>query len=150
MTGLANDEKQPLLEKDAVEDEDHDAKTLEPVDPDPAATPPRPPAFSWRTRILYLLLMVAVLWLVLQKTGPKPKPKVVYANRYSNEFKFRPAASPIITETLKDGRKRVRGAAPTTSKPPLPKPTKSKTKKGKTRSGKKKQAIGKKVKGKGK
>ncbi|KAJ6544392.1 hypothetical protein B0H19DRAFT_1238831 [Mycena capillaripes] len=98
----------------------------------------------------YLLLMVAVLWLVLQKIGPKPKPKVVYAKRYSNEFKFRPAASPNITEMLKDGRKRLRGAAPTTSKPPLPKPIRSKTKKGKTRSGKKKQVVGKKVKGKGK
>ncbi|KAJ7466876.1 hypothetical protein FB451DRAFT_1178141 [Mycena latifolia] len=143
MTGLTNDsdEKQPLLEKDAVEDEDHDAKTLEPVDPDPAATPPRPPALSWRTRILYLLLMVAVLWLVLQKTGPKPKPKVVYANRYSNEFKFRPAASPIITETLKDGRKRQAAPAKTHQ---------VEKKNGKTRPGKKKKAIGKKVKGKGK
>ncbi|KAJ7104727.1 hypothetical protein C8R44DRAFT_807768, partial [Mycena epipterygia] len=56
--------------------------------------------------------MVAVLWLVLQKTGPKPKPEVVYANRYSSEFNSA-AASPIITETLKDGRKRVRNAAPT-------------------------------------
>ncbi|KAJ7260793.1 hypothetical protein C8J57DRAFT_1636963 [Mycena rebaudengoi] len=84
---------------DTVEDEDHDAKTLEPVDPDPAATPPRPPALSWRTRILYLLLMVAVLWLVLQKTGPW--------------FKFRPAASPITTKTLKDGWKRQAAAAKT-------------------------------------
>ncbi|KAJ7767907.1 hypothetical protein DFH07DRAFT_808083 [Mycena maculata] len=56
------------------------------------------------------------------EAGPKPKPKVIYANRYSNELKFRPADSPIITETLKDGWKRVPGAAPTTSKPPLPKP----------------------------
>ncbi|KAJ7085310.1 hypothetical protein C8R44DRAFT_862200 [Mycena epipterygia] len=113
MTGLTNDvdEKQPLLEKDAVEDEDHDAKALEPVDPDPATTPPWPLALFWRTCILYLLLMVAVLWVVLQKTGPKPKPKVVYANRYSNEFKFRPAVSRIITETLKDGLKRVRGCS---------------------------------------
>lgn len=32
--------------------------------------------------------------------------------RYSDEFKFRPAASPVITETLKDGRIRLRGASP--------------------------------------
>lgn len=33
--------------------------------------------------------------------------------RYSKDFKFRPAASPVITEKLQDGRTRVRGAAPT-------------------------------------
>jgi hypothetical protein len=33
--------------------------------------------------------------------------------RYSKEFKFRPAASPVITERLKDGRVRLRGAQPT-------------------------------------
>lgn len=32
--------------------------------------------------------------------------------RYSDEFKYRPAASPVITETLKDGRIRIRGANP--------------------------------------
>ncbi|KAF8630807.1 hypothetical protein AX15_002709 [Amanita polypyramis BW_CC] len=56
------------------------------------------------------------------------KPKVVHANRYSKEHKFRPAASPIITETLKDGRVRVRGAEPTMSIPPKPKPTTAKRK----------------------
>lgn len=32
--------------------------------------------------------------------------------RYSEEFRFRPAASPVITEYLKDGRIRLRGANP--------------------------------------
>lgn len=31
---------------------------------------------------------------------------------YSNEHKYRPAASPVVTEILKDGRKRLRGANP--------------------------------------
>lgn len=31
---------------------------------------------------------------------------------YSEEHRYRPAASPIITETLPDGRLRVRGASP--------------------------------------
>jgi len=31
---------------------------------------------------------------------------------YSEEFKYRPAASPVITEYLKDGRIRLRGASP--------------------------------------
>jgi len=30
---------------------------------------------------------------------------------YSDEFKYRPAASPVITEYLKDGRIRIRGAS---------------------------------------
>lgn len=30
---------------------------------------------------------------------------------YSDEFKYRPAASPVITEHLKDGRIRLRGAS---------------------------------------
>lgn len=32
--------------------------------------------------------------------------------RYSDEHKYRPAASPVITETLADGRIRLRGANP--------------------------------------
>jgi hypothetical protein len=32
--------------------------------------------------------------------------------RYSEEFKYRPAESPVITEYLKDGRMRLRGASP--------------------------------------
>ena len=31
--------------------------------------------------------------------------------RYSDEFKYRPAASPVITDYLKDGRIRLRGAS---------------------------------------
>lgn len=33
------------------------------------------------------------------------------ARSYSDEFKYRPAASPVITEYLKDGRIRIRGAS---------------------------------------
>lgn len=33
-------------------------------------------------------------------------------HRYSDEYKYRPAASPVITETLPDGRIRLRGASP--------------------------------------
>ena len=32
-------------------------------------------------------------------------------DRYNDEFKYRPAASPVITEYLKDGRMRLRGAS---------------------------------------
>ncbi|KAJ6479562.1 hypothetical protein C8R45DRAFT_793729, partial [Mycena sanguinolenta] len=57
---------------------------------------------------------------------------------YSKEYKYRPAASPIITETLKDGRLRGYGAAPTTSATPTP------TKR--VKYGKKKKGTGKKRK----
>lgn len=42
--------------------------------------------------------------------------------RYSKEHKYRPAASPILTETLHDGRTRIRGAAPTATPQPFTKP----------------------------
>lgn len=54
--------------------------------------------------------------------------------RYSKDHKFRPAASPVITETLRDGRVRVRGAHPTPTE--LPKPLKKQASTGKV-SGKK-------------
>ena len=38
--------------------------------------------------------------------------KIKADGRYSEEFKYRPAASPVITEYLKDGRIRLRGANP--------------------------------------
>ncbi len=42
---------------------------------------------------------------------------VISICRYSKEHKYRPAASPIITETLRDGRIRLRGAIPPTATP---------------------------------
>jgi hypothetical protein len=42
--------------------------------------------------------------------------------RYSEQYRFRPAASPIITETLPDGRKKVRGGRHGDDIP-MPKPT---------------------------
>ena len=45
---------------------------------------------------------------------------LIFLSRYSKEHKFRPAASPIITETLRDGRVRIRGAAPTITPEPEP------------------------------
>lgn len=37
---------------------------------------------------------------------------LILADRYSDEFRYRPAESPVITEYLKDGRIRLRGAHP--------------------------------------
>ena len=39
-------------------------------------------------------------------------PKTPLTGRYSEEHRYRPAASPVITEYLKDGRIRLRGASP--------------------------------------
>ncbi|KAJ7239166.1 hypothetical protein B0H12DRAFT_1136314 [Mycena haematopus] len=97
----------------------------------------------WKRGAL-LLSIVLCFWLAYQLQHRTGTPKIVYANRYSKEFKYRPAASPIITETLKDGRVRLRGAAPTTSATPMPTPTKKpKVKYGKKkRTGKKKPNRG--------
>ncbi|KAK7037300.1 hypothetical protein VNI00_011291 [Paramarasmius palmivorus] len=111
-----------------------------------------PPTSSLKKRILFLLVIGVFVWLAFfSKHSPfaKKKPEVIYAKRYSKEFKFRPAASPVITETLKDGRVRIRGAEP--SKLSTPTPTPSPKVKGKKK-GKKKSTTrkrkGKKVAGK--
>ncbi|KAJ9117135.1 hypothetical protein QFC24_006594 [Naganishia onofrii] len=76
---------------------------------------PKPRFLSSRAmkRLLLLLLAVgAVVGFQQGWFGGKAKPNVIYASRYSDEYKFRPAASPVITETLPDGRIRLRGASP--------------------------------------
>ncbi|KAF8139287.1 hypothetical protein K438DRAFT_1442844, partial [Mycena galopus ATCC 62051] len=66
----------------------------------------------WKRAGLILSIFIA-FYLAYQLQRPSGPPKIVHASRYSKEHKYRPAASPIITETLKDGRVRLRGAAPT-------------------------------------
>lgn len=104
---------------------------------DPRFNPPTP---SWWKRALLILFIIVMFWLSLslrasmQKGAQSP---IIHAHRcaqrssvpcsflprhrgvltalflrYSKEYKHRPAASPIIYEKLKDGRTRVRGAAP--------------------------------------
>ncbi|TCD63947.1 hypothetical protein EIP91_004757 [Steccherinum ochraceum] len=74
-----------------------------------------PPAPSLWKRVALLITIVALFYIALKmRIGllQQPEPPVVHAQRYSKEYKFRPAASPIVTERLKDGRVRVRGAHP--------------------------------------
>ncbi|THU90555.1 hypothetical protein K435DRAFT_968628 [Dendrothele bispora CBS 962.96] len=89
--------------------------------------------------VIGLMLLFASNSLYSNWIRPR-KPQILHAQRYSKEYKFRPAASPIITESLKDGRLRVRGAGPTESPEPKPTPSAKKTKKskGKTRRTKRK------------
>ncbi|KAK4689856.1 hypothetical protein P7C73_g223, partial [Tremellales sp. Uapishka_1] len=90
------------------------------------------PAPAWWKRGLLVLFVLFLGWLTvhLGSLGTK-KPEIIYASRYvpvpslptppsaigneprsySDEFKYRPAASPVITEYLKDGRVRLRGAS---------------------------------------
>ncbi|KAI9056771.1 hypothetical protein FKP32DRAFT_1638628 [Trametes sanguinea] len=82
------------------------------LEEDPRFNPPTPSA--WK-RVALILFMLACLWIGFKlRTSivEEQQPKVIHASRYSKEYKFRPAASPVITERLKDGRVRVRGAAP--------------------------------------
>ncbi|KAF9045561.1 hypothetical protein BJ165DRAFT_1346668 [Panaeolus papilionaceus] len=144
------DENQPLLDK-----EEHSSREGSPEREDteePAADPRfnQPPPALWK-RLALIGFVAFLFWAALLLRGnllkAKRKPQIIYASRYSKEHKFRPAASPIITETLKDGRIRLRGATPTPPPVAEPVPTKkkrttkrkpgSKKRKAKTNAGKK-------------
>ena len=146
------EEKEPLLSNSesssatlsrspSPESESESESESEPTD----ARFNQPPAS--RLKRTFLLMFLALLFCLmctsLLDTKRKPK-KVIHASRsvvfwtwlfsalananlltkrYSKDYKFRPAASPIVTETLKDGRVRLRGALPTpTTTPPVVKP----------------------------
>ncbi|KAI0788247.1 hypothetical protein C8Q74DRAFT_1256895 [Fomes fomentarius] len=82
---------------------------------DPRFNPPTPS--PWK-RLALIVFLFILLWAGLKLRlnaldyGAE-EAKVVHATRYSKDYKFRPAASPVITEQLKDGRVRLRGAQPT-------------------------------------
>jgi len=78
---------------------------------DPRFNPPTPSV--WK-RVALVVVVFVLFWLAFSMRAPlQREQRVVHAQRYSNEFKYRPAASPIVTEKLKDGRQRIRGAQPT-------------------------------------
>lgn len=66
---------------------------------------------TWK-RVALLVFTFMLFWMAFRMrfTFGTPEP-VVHANRYSKSFKYRPAASPIITSKLPDGRVKVRGDA---------------------------------------
>ncbi|KAL1700080.1 hypothetical protein EV121DRAFT_214897 [Schizophyllum commune] len=156
------EEKQPLVEKDADakdgyasdsdgdehrSDEESDEDTAhrqrvreerkrmeDALAKDERFTRPAVPVWK-RAGLLVALGLLVWAALALREYANRP-PTIIYASRYSEEYKYRPAASPIITETLRDGRLRVRGAAPTTSIKPTPTQTAT-SKPGRKRRGKK-------------
>ncbi|KAI0090174.1 hypothetical protein BDY19DRAFT_905224 [Irpex rosettiformis] len=69
---------------------------------DPRFNPPTP---SIWTRLALVVLVIILFWfgVNMRKEMARPPPEV-QALRYSNEFQYRPAASPVITETLADGQ----------------------------------------------
>ncbi|KIJ10322.1 hypothetical protein PAXINDRAFT_172189 [Paxillus involutus ATCC 200175] len=88
---------------------DHDEHRAAPLDP--RFNPP-PPAV-WK-RVALIAFIIFLFWLSFTfRQSKNVEPNVVHASRYSKEFKYRPAASPIVTERLKDGRTRLRGDYPT-------------------------------------
>ncbi|KAG7446858.1 uncharacterized protein BT62DRAFT_919424 [Guyanagaster necrorhizus] len=110
----------------AIEDERDSKQPPESKSEEDADENPPPPTQSSRLkRIAFLIFVGFFFWLAYaarQRHLARQK-KIVYATRYSNEFKFRPAASPIITETLKGGGTRLRGANPTATSRTTPTPT---------------------------
>ncbi|KAF8068074.1 hypothetical protein FPV67DRAFT_1581873 [Lyophyllum atratum] len=133
------DEKEPLIlaetgldtdsdvESDSEsEKHDHEPKSTprdSPSSSDPRFNQPPPSPFKRGALIIFTIIL---FWLALSMRKSlwteKKSPKIVYATRYSKEHRFRPAASPIITETLKDGRIRIRGAGPTDAPSAQPTP----------------------------
>ncbi|KAL9710046.1 hypothetical protein Ac2012v2_007108 [Leucoagaricus gongylophorus] len=87
------------------------------------SNPPPPPPSPWkRAALIILICFLFYLGFSMRSALLRDKKHdVIYASRYSKEHKFRPAASPVITETLKDGRTRLRGSypTPTTTATPL-------------------------------
>ncbi|KAH9991838.1 hypothetical protein BJV77DRAFT_919163, partial [Russula vinacea] len=79
---------------------------------DPRFNPPTP---SWWKRALVILAIVALFWLYFSLRASMQRgaeEEIIHAQRYSKQHKYRPAASPVITEKLKGGKTRVRGAGP--------------------------------------
>lgn len=116
----AYDEKhdEPPTQQEVTPDEHEHDEELRPAEPNTrvgarsGGTGEERPS-RWR-RLLVIIGMLVVFWFISSiRNAQKAPPKVVHASRYSKEYKFRPAASPIITEQLKDGRTRIRGADPT-------------------------------------
>ncbi|KAF9459778.1 hypothetical protein BDZ94DRAFT_1267344 [Collybia nuda] len=145
------DENEPLVlsesdigsESDLTENEsdtasEHDEKSSQslgserrdqPPILDPRFNQPAPSPFKRTALIFFTIFLFWVAFSMRRSLWEgKKAPKVIYASRYSKEHKFRPAASPIITETLKDGRIRIRGAGPTATPTPTPKTMKAKRK----------------------
>ncbi|KZT02533.1 uncharacterized protein LAESUDRAFT_730020 [Laetiporus sulphureus 93-53] len=121
MAGKNDNPANPAKEDSESEDEkDVTARVAQPTSDthklqgrpakNPRLNPPTPA--RWK-RILLILFLLFLFWLVLRVRARAKKPQIIYASRYSKEYKYRPAASPIITEALKDGRTRLRGALPT-------------------------------------
>ncbi|KAG7096012.1 hypothetical protein E1B28_006694 [Marasmius oreades] len=111
--------------KEHSESEEEDEQQRPP--PPPPPPPSRPSALK---RFVWLLFIGFAVWQIVFSKSPwfgKKEPQIIYAKRYSKEFKYRPAASPIVTETLKDGRIRIRGAEPSTSSQPTVTPAVVKT-----------------------
>ncbi|KZW03075.1 hypothetical protein EXIGLDRAFT_759385 [Exidia glandulosa HHB12029] len=98
------DESAPL-----VADNDNDNETDPPTRRTRFEREHQPPS-PWK-RAALILFIFALLWFAarLRAQSRPGKPAVVHAERYSKKFKFRPAASPIVTQKLPDGRTRVRG-----------------------------------------
>ncbi|KAH7921656.1 hypothetical protein BV22DRAFT_1198022 [Leucogyrophana mollusca] len=91
---------------------DNDEQETRIAQPDPRFNRQSP---SWWKRVALLSFIAFLFWLAFTlRPSRNVEPKVIHASRYSKEYKYRPAASPIITERLKDGRVRLRGASPAT------------------------------------
>ncbi|KAI0701207.1 hypothetical protein BC835DRAFT_1265250 [Cytidiella melzeri] len=78
---------------------------------DPRFNPPIPSAWT-RAALVAFVICLMYFAVTLRKTLAQA-PETVQVQRYSDEYQFRPAASPVITEYLPNGNVRLRGAQAT-------------------------------------
>ncbi|TDL25655.1 hypothetical protein BD410DRAFT_603295 [Rickenella mellea] len=95
------------------EDNDNEAYPSKPhrVVHDPRFDIPTPA--PWK-RAALIIFVLSLFWLAfrMQRVRLDDRQQVIHASRYSKDHKFRPAASPVVTERLKDGKVRLRGGHP--------------------------------------
>ncbi|KAG8990608.1 hypothetical protein FRB94_004516 [Tulasnella sp. JGI-2019a] len=60
--------------------------------------------------LFFLLLFLILYYKLIGKNIVPKKPVIIHADRYSKKYKYRPAASPVITEHLPGNTIVLRGA----------------------------------------
>ncbi|KAF8327275.1 uncharacterized protein EI90DRAFT_3127330 [Cantharellus anzutake] len=99
----------PTYDPDRVNVEEDEENRPRSYRDDPRFVEPTPAHWKRAALILFILFLA---WAGYKLRSMRSDPVYVYADRYSQQFKYRPAASPIIRRRLPDGRIEIRGDYP--------------------------------------